>query len=126
MDDVTALAADWCETVAQYGPGRDLQEPECLTAFLDTIGEGLRLRRQLDGLTAGQQTAALRRKIMRCLVGLQVRAIELTSGVSPDTRATAQSQPGSKTGSPRLRAPSAANWAAGALVRSSTRWSLRD
>ncbi len=87
MDDVTALAADWCETVAQYGPGRDLQEPECLTAFLDTIGEGLRLRRQLDGLTAGQQTAALRRKIMRCLVGLQVRAIELTSGVSPDTRA---------------------------------------
>ncbi len=87
MDDLTALAVHWCETVARYGPGQDLQEPECLTAFLDAIGEGLRLRRQLDGLTAGQPTAVLRRKIMHCLVGLQVRAIELTSGVSPGTRA---------------------------------------
>ncbi|MGO9916961.1 MAG: hypothetical protein ACLQIB_19960 [Isosphaeraceae bacterium] len=87
MDDMTALAADWCATVAQYGPGRDLQEPECLAAFLDAIGEGSRLRRQLDGLSVGQESAALRRKIMRCLVELHVRAIDLTGGLNRDTRA---------------------------------------
>jgi len=64
-----------------------MQEPERFTAFLDVIGEGLRLRRQLDGLAAGQHNAGARRQIVRVLADLQVQAIEQSSGVTPDSRA---------------------------------------
>jgi hypothetical protein len=87
VDDLTAVAAEWCERVAKWSAPTDLQEPECIGAFLDAIGEGLRLRRRFDGIIADQKFAALRRSIMTRLVALQVLATEVQANLLPETPA---------------------------------------
>jgi hypothetical protein len=87
VDDLTAIGEEWCERVAGLSTAQNSSEADSLGALLDAIGEGLRLRRQLDGLAKGEERTAMRRKVMRRLVGLQVRAVDQVNDVITDSPA---------------------------------------
>jgi hypothetical protein len=87
VSDLKAKAAGWCDRVEQWNADGDWEEIARWIALLDAIGEGLRLRRQLDGLAACPDAGGVRRKLMLSIVALQVRAIEQSSRAAPETPA---------------------------------------
>ena len=74
LDDVTAQASQWCDETRLYGESRETGKPVALTDRLDAIAEGIRLRRQLDGVGPGEPIESTRRALVRRLSELQVIA----------------------------------------------------
>ena len=96
MDDVRALATTWCDEAlglsgTTAGSRVNGDEPAgagpsgTLTAQLDAIGEGIRLRRRLDGLVPDEETESCRRAIVCRLADLQRLAGEELIGLRPGT-----------------------------------------
>jgi hypothetical protein len=84
VDELLAQAAHWCEAIARELTTQDLRQEERLAAVLGAIGEGLRLRRELDRHRAGNEpVAAARRDVMRRLVELEVAASERLADLGP-------------------------------------------
>jgi hypothetical protein len=76
LDDPRTEAAQWCEQVQRWCEAPSSDGPESLTARLQAIGQGLRLRRRLDGLTPEEPTVSSRLAVLRCLTVLQQLAAE--------------------------------------------------
>ena len=85
MDDIKSLSAAWCEEArgltgaADQGPAdrhahQGRESSPVLTARLDSIGEGIRLRRKLDGLVPDEEGESGRREVVCLLAELQSRA----------------------------------------------------
>jgi hypothetical protein len=95
LDDINAIAASWCEEVRGLcgdtaelpadgdGPRLGNGGPATLTDRLDAIGEGIRLRRRLDGLVPDEATEASRRAVVSRLVDLQRSAAEELAALRP-------------------------------------------
>ena len=96
MDDLNAMAAAWCEAarglcgatagipadgVARRGHGAFAT----LVERLDAIGEGIRLRRRLDGLVPDAATEPCRRAVVCRLAELQRTVGEELAGLRPGT-----------------------------------------
>ena len=76
MDDPRAEASQWCEQVQRWCEAPSSNGPESLTARLEAIGQGLRLRRRLDGLTPDEPIVSSRLAVLRSLTVLQQLAAE--------------------------------------------------
>ncbi|HKI20165.1 MAG TPA: ion transporter, partial [Isosphaeraceae bacterium] len=76
MDDLRAEASQWCEQVQRLCEAPSNNGSESLTARLQAIGQGLRLRRRLDGLTPDEPIVSSRLAVLRCLTVLQQLAAE--------------------------------------------------
>ena len=94
MDDINAIAAAWCEEARGLsGPMatapsmamRRAGASGALTARLDAIGEGIRLRRRLDGLVPERRPNRGRRQVVCRLTELQRLAGEELAGLRAGT-----------------------------------------
>ena len=96
MDDIKSLSAAWCEEARGLtgagDPGpvdghaqRVQDSSSALTARLDAIGEGIRLRRKLDGLVPDEESESGRREVVCLLAELQKLASEDLASLRPGT-----------------------------------------
>jgi hypothetical protein len=76
LDDVRARASQWCDQTRLYGKSSATGELDIFTDRLDAIGDGIQLRRQLDGMGPGEPIESARRTLVRRLSELQVTAIQ--------------------------------------------------
>jgi hypothetical protein len=94
LDDLRAIAAAWCDEARRLSEAADGSRvdgdarggagaPATLTARLDAIGEGIRLRRRLDGLVPDEETESCRRAVVGRLADLQRQAGEDLAGLKP-------------------------------------------
>ena len=96
----------WCEQVQRLCEVPSRNGPESLTARLEAIGEGLRLRRRLDGLTPDEPIVSSRLAVLRSLTVLQQLAAEELGLWTRVLLAAAKSRPGSRSGCSRRGPPS--------------------
>jgi hypothetical protein len=73
LDDVLAKAARWCERAQASGGPAGGAAQTTLLERLGAIGEGVRLRRRLDGIVPDEKTQAARRNVVRRLAKLQLQ-----------------------------------------------------
>ncbi len=96
MDDLNALAAAWCDearglsgTTAGFLVNGDARAGTGVSGTLmfrlDAIGEGIRLRRRLDGSVPEPETESWRRQVVCGLAELQRLAGEDLAGLRPAT-----------------------------------------
>ena len=85
MDDPRAEASQWCEQVQHLCEAPSSNGSESLAARLQAIGEGLSLRRRLDGLTPEEPIVSSRFAVLRCLTVLQRLAAEQFASLDPGT-----------------------------------------
>jgi hypothetical protein len=88
LDDVSAQASQWCEEARRLCDARETSDLESLSARLNAIDAGLRLRRQLDGLGPDDAIESSRREVVRRLTELQLLADAAMTGLAPGTPAT--------------------------------------
>ncbi len=87
MDDVRAQASQWCEEARRLCGARETSDLESLSAWLNAIDAGLRLRRQLDGLGPDETIESSRLEVVRGLTELQLLADAAMTGLQPGTPA---------------------------------------
>jgi hypothetical protein len=93
LDDLNAIAAAWCDEARGLSGGagslgdgdapRQAGASATLTARLDAIAEGIRLRRRLDGLVPDAETESWRRQVVCGLAELQRLAGEELAALRP-------------------------------------------
>ena len=85
LDDVKAQASQWCEQARPLCAARERSELGSLSARLEAIAAGIRLRRQLDGLGPDEPIESSRREVVRRLTELQLLADLAMTGLQPGT-----------------------------------------
>jgi hypothetical protein len=87
LDDVTVEASQWSEQARPLCEAHESSDLATLTARLNVIDEGLRLRRQLDGLGPDELIESSRREVVRRLSKLQLLAGRDMSSLEPGSPA---------------------------------------
>jgi hypothetical protein len=89
LDDVKVLASEWCEQARRSSESPAKLGADSLAVQLELIGDGLRLRRRLDGVGLVEASAAGRDEVVRLLTRLQQSAAAAAGDLAPGMRRSA-------------------------------------